>query len=72
MKQDCRDTVKGTEYMGKVNVTKDGEICQAWASQTPYTHTYKGKPFSHIPKCKLCNADSSINLYSPALSSEMV
>ena len=45
VKQYCRDTVMGWEYMGKVNVTKHGEACQAWASQTPHSHRFTGKSF---------------------------
>lgn len=34
--EDCRDTEKGMEYRGKINVTKDGTPCQHWDSTYPH------------------------------------
>ncbi len=36
---ECRTTVKGTEYRGRMNRTQSGTDCQAWAAQSPHNHT---------------------------------
>lgn len=30
----------GRKYFGTINVTKTGEPCQRWDSQTPHTHRF--------------------------------
>ena len=36
---DCKKTIKGTEYHGKLSRTKTGKTCQRWDSQSPHKHT---------------------------------
>ncbi|XP_048747647.2 uncharacterized protein LOC125659895 [Ostrea edulis] len=36
---ECLKSSRGGEYKGKVNVTKSGRACQAWAEQTPHSHS---------------------------------
>jgi hypothetical protein len=35
---ECLDTPLGTDYMGTMNITATGRVCQAWTSQTPHAH----------------------------------
>ena len=37
--EECKRTVKGTEYSGHAAKTKSGRICQRWNKQFPHKHT---------------------------------
>jgi len=39
-RKDCKLTKMGTEYRGKVKVTKTGKTCQRWDSETPHEHNH--------------------------------
>jgi len=45
-RKDCKLTKMGTEYRGKVKVTKSGKTCQRWDSETPHKHAHYS-PSSH-------------------------
>ncbi|KAK3088172.1 hypothetical protein FSP39_015659 [Pinctada imbricata] len=36
--RECLQTSTGSDYKGTLNITKNGDICQAWISQTPHKH----------------------------------
>ncbi|XP_065070367.1 latent-transforming growth factor beta-binding protein 2-like [Rhopilema esculentum] len=36
---DCKDTIKGGEYRGFVNTTREGLTCQQWGAQSPHQHS---------------------------------
>ena len=37
---ECKETELGTEYIGKVSVTKTGRTCQRWDTQSPQPHSH--------------------------------
>ncbi|KAI0237125.1 Apolipoprotein(a), partial [Lamellibrachia satsuma] len=37
--KECLETPKGYDYKGHKSRTVSGKTCQAWASQTPHTHS---------------------------------
>ncbi|XP_056001724.1 uncharacterized protein LOC125653240 [Ostrea edulis] len=39
-KLECKLSVLGKEYRGKLNVTRNGRLCQAWSIKTPHTHRF--------------------------------
>ncbi|XP_062585892.1 uncharacterized protein LOC134247569 [Saccostrea cucullata] len=41
---ECKRTTTGWEYLGRINVTVSGRSCQAWASQSPHTHSSSNLP----------------------------
>ncbi|CAH1786992.1 unnamed protein product, partial [Owenia fusiformis] len=44
--KECKVTVNGKDYKGKVSQTATGKQCQSWMSQTPHTHyRYTGDQF---------------------------
>lgn len=47
---------KGTKYFGTLNVTKTGDPCQRWDSQTPHTHTF-GQLYDQENYCRNPNND---------------
>ncbi|KAJ8302241.1 hypothetical protein KUTeg_021228, partial [Tegillarca granosa] len=38
---ECRRTVSGVDYKGKVKVTENGLLCQRWDSQIPHSHNFE-------------------------------
>ena len=41
----CRIIDAGTSYLGEVNRTKTGKLCQRWDSQTPHPHNLTKNTF---------------------------
>ena len=39
---DCRETILGRGYRGKINITKSGRTCQYWNTQDPHLHNRYG------------------------------
>ena len=53
---ECKSTVNGTDYQGKVAVTVTGKTCQPWTAQSPHSHTRNNQ--EKFPDATLADAEN--------------
>ena len=53
---ECKDTVKGLDYIGSLNTTKSGKSCQRWDSDTPHNTNKNEVKKGNFPEKSIASA----------------